>query len=814
MNNRRFFPYALLILILLSSFFWSSPAMSASARNSSDAQQPGPSQFSNRARPEPMVPSFNLHSDDSITSPVVNPAGISMPDQLSQPSGTDSGQTSSSDPNVAAYLDQVMQTSGGSSGTDAQTCYTYVQNGGFENNAYWYASPVSNVSYITQYYSQGARSMYMTTKNYQNPYLYQAVQYPSQGSSIFVRFKSVAFLDPGDNAYVSIWNTNWTQRLWYGAIPATQNGWTEFSWWLPQNVVNAVLGQTVNYTFEMYQDGDNYYSDLYLDEVDLGVCDTPAVIDPTAGTRTIDLNISLYRASVTAADLAAYQSIIQYASDAIYEMSNGKHFLGNVTFYLNGSNYSRAVTHVIWGQSGHPQSTINGYYASNKGGHLWMYDIFQNNYLDPAYQQMGGYTLAHELGHYFYGLYDEYKGSATGQPPVCQTYIGMPQCNDVPVQYSVMDSQYNALPNYLNDLRWLNFSIPEYNYASTNAQFRVYGASAWDTLVSSQDAPSSLAIPITPRRYYSELASVAPKTGYFPTIELSSAGAQTQARSRLVFSWIGPQSGLALSAALPYLAQVYQVSGSTVDYPQPAILVATITNGDLIARAGLQAQVTAPDNSTSALVLKDDGVAPDEFADDGLYSGIMPYNQDGDYLVSVTFNNDASQAVFTTIGMADSPWAVGSLVGENFSENATTTLTVQNFASDDHSDQIQGATPIVTDNLPHAARIDRAGDHDVFIGTLVGSGKFVLRLANFASGMQPHIRFLDADGVTLLGDFTFVPEPGYYYIFYVTGNAGASIYIDISQKDPLANTGSYQISFGRPLQGELYYYAFLPTLNR
>ena len=62
---------------------------------------------------------------------------------------------------------------------------------------------------------------------------------------------------------------------------------------------------------------------------------------------------------------------------------------------------------------------------------------------------------------------------------------------------------------------------------------------------------------------------------------------------------------------------------------------------DRIAGAGITAWVEGPDGTYSDLTLTDDGVAPDVLADDGQYTGLMPYDQPGDYAVTVLFDNIA-----------------------------------------------------------------------------------------------------------------------------------------------------------------------------
>lgn len=81
-----------------------------------------------------------------------------------------------------------------------------------------------------------------------------------------------------------------------------------------------------------------------------------------------------------------------------------------------------------------------------------------------------GHALAHELVHFAYALYDEYKKD--NQPP----RDGSPQKDDTP-RDTLMNQHWT----------WQNLSIPA-DYADATkratAQYRMYGESAWETLIS------------------------------------------------------------------------------------------------------------------------------------------------------------------------------------------------------------------------------------------------------------------------------------------------------------------------------------------
>lgn len=784
------------------------------------AAGPAPSAGASARVGRPPIQTIYVKRDSNATTPVpVMQSPVSLPQDTNK----------DDDPELQYFIPQeqpspgrsILQDTASPESPDApEACTNLIKNNSFEDNTNWLTTVASNVHFITQSAYHGAQSLYMTTQNSRSPDLWQTVTLPAQANSMFIRFQRAAYIDDGESAFVELRDPTTGNRLWWAQIPATQAVWTEIYWWLPQ----TLAGRTVNVFFQMYPDWDQTHSDMYLDFVELAWCTDPPPTS-TPQTRNFPLTISLYRPVPEGhPDREHYLQIIQYAADAIYEMSNGRHRLGPVTIYQTPKLPN---VHVWWEYRQHPQADLNGYwYANNPNFKLEMGDCFppagsasgcSENHMQQW--QRGGYTLAHEFGHFIYGMADEYQGKEWKSIP----YWPLP--GDTPVPYSVMTQQRNAIPGYDpsvkngDHLKWLNFSIPYFNNRATNGQFRHYGASAWDTLKRhfNQDPPDAIRTAQTQRQYFPELAAVAPPTGYFPKHDIVPGAAHNAYATQLVQSiqWIPPASQAAADA-VDYAAAVASMADGDVVYPQPAMVVASISDLGPIAKAGVQAQVTAPDGSHPALLLKDDGFPPDEIADDGQYSGIMPYHQNGNYQVSVAFNNASGQAAYTTIGQLDGPWSLGEPVGENFTAGATATITVQGFAADDHGDEFAGATEIDADNHPHPTRIDHSGDVDMFKIALRGDGLFILRMANFAEGIQPRVRFWASDQSTLLSEeLNFTPEIGYYYYLRVIGQVGAVFYAEVSHSNPQVDRGSFELSIGRPLSGEADGFAtFLPLAAR
>ncbi len=223
-----------------------------------------------------------------------------------------------------------------------------------------------------------------------------------------------------------------------------------------------------------------------------------------------------------------WERIIQHFADGVYESTNGGHTIRRVRIYRSGKNASNAD--IVWGEAGHPQVNTG---VGEVGGHICMYKTFTNGtknnlgiMVDKAMladEKGSGYTMAHEWGHYFYGLYDEYKRDSTPQGVVA-------------VAPAIMSSQWNALGG---DFRWLNFSIAKQSGAAAGGPFQnteatdqhdIHKASCWETLKRTvdKDVRTASELPLGRRIYYGEVASRGPTGSNTPMLDLPTASARAQ----------------------------------------------------------------------------------------------------------------------------------------------------------------------------------------------------------------------------------------------------------------------------------------------
>lgn len=226
-----------------------------------------------------------------------------------------------------------------------------------------------------------------------------------------------------------------------------------------------------------------------------------------------------------------WERIVQHFADAVWESTEGAHQIRRVYIFREGRNAKNAD--IVWTERGHPQVPVGGG-VGEPGGHIAMFKTFADGLgkgkgdKDMLADEIGsGYTMAHEWGHYFYGVYDEYRGENN--------------TTDIPVKLSIMNSQWMATAG---DYRWLNFSVahrgggrggtPFGDWEDTilNVQHRVHGASAWETIARSPSSDPRTGS-LGKRVFYPELAAVAPTGTNLPAVNLPSSAA----RAKLDIIW-------------------------------------------------------------------------------------------------------------------------------------------------------------------------------------------------------------------------------------------------------------------------------------
>ncbi|MGA1869934.1 MAG: vWA domain-containing protein [bacterium] len=175
----------------------------------------------------------------------------------------------------------------------------------------------------------------------------------------------------------------------------------------------------------------------------------------------------------------AYENIIRFFADAVYEQSNGVHRIRRVRIFRNGAMHN--IADILWNERQGPEAYPSGF--GYNGYPIFMGDIFPNGFIDRdgaahdldllADPESAGYCLGHEFGHYVYGLYDEYRGESTIGS------ITQPRSTDTPAVPAIMNNQWEAAGG---NFQWINHSTSN-NYQGNTAQGRVYEASCWEVMV-------------------------------------------------------------------------------------------------------------------------------------------------------------------------------------------------------------------------------------------------------------------------------------------------------------------------------------------
>jgi len=261
---------------------------------------------------------------------------------------------------------------------------------------------------------------------------------------------------------------------------------------------------------------------------------------------------------------------------------------------------------------------------------------------------------------------------------------------------------------------------------------------------------------------------------------------------------------------ITYSLSVTSFNGGVIHYPDPMVLSVKLEKELSIAGINLYADLEKPDGNIESFVLKDDGVAPDFIADDGDYTTIIDYDQNGTYNINIIANNDLGTARSTYNGISVSPDENGEQldpipdesITENFSRYASLQITIEDFEDDDHSNNPEEATNIKPDNSDNAGKIDFENDIDFFsVETPIDATNLTFRITESASGFDPILRVYDQDGTSILGEvFT---KNTLYPKLVISGNPGDIRYAGIQQKDSNAG-GLYKFSVGQELASDNY----------
>lgn len=275
----------------------------------------------------------------------------------------------------------------------------------------------------------------------------------------------------------------------------------------------------------------------------------------TLGRRVFDLRIVIDAAprgdnnTETADERTPYERVIQRFADAVYEQSNGTHFIKSVSIYTwepfttTGDIFWRTKTRgrpFVEGSLGEPHARIH------------MYNVFEKarRYSDGTAEDISliddpeaaAAVLANAWSQSAYGLLPEV--AEVDEPFTCT--FDRPCESDLPPQASILHAPLSAIGG---SFAALNLSMPaSYTRDSlgvaveSSAQYRRFRASAWETLarpVGKDPQPGRLGMFGKTRTEYPEMAAGAPAaTDTSPLVELPDPAA----RQYLDIRWRAPRT--------------------------------------------------------------------------------------------------------------------------------------------------------------------------------------------------------------------------------------------------------------------------------
>jgi hypothetical protein len=268
--------------------------------------------------------------------------------------------------------------------------------------------------------------------------------------------------------------------------------------------------------------------------------------------------------------------------------------------------------------------------------------------------------------------------------------------------------------------------------------------------------------------------------------------------------------GWAQTGVQTYGASVTNTAGDIVQYPRPIVLNARVYQALDITDATLVGEVNAPDGSYQVFSMSDDGVAPDTTARDGNYAGYVDYWSDGDYWITVQFDNDSGEAAYTNLGVTDQITVEITTIGENFHRYGQTWIRVVDWQADDHANELEdAATLLPPDNTYIPGRIDDAGDVDAFMVNPGEMGvtniqELFLRVDTLGLQMDPYVFIYDQD-LNILHEeyFEYNPDSNDYLFVPLTMVTPSEVfYVSVEHYFDEMDTGTYEISVGPRLLGD------------
>jgi calcium-activated chloride channel regulator 3/4 len=268
----------------------------------------------------------------------------------------------------------------------------------------------------------------------------------------------------------------------------------------------------------------------------------------TSSTAVFDITVSLdsnpqgdddwtVNDGANDADQRAYEERIEEFANAVFQSTNGAHKIGRVTIYREGK--LKDSTDILWTENcpadEGPRAHPSGF--GKAGRRIWQCTNWPGSVSLMSTPKGSGYTMAHEWGHYAYGLYDEYAQEQCSAADIaagtCHPTTPRGQGTDTEAIPAIMNNQWRAVNVNADYLEFSTENIEPYKTSGTNSQKRVFGESAWDTLTRNPKTDPKFAWLPSRTQYTTLTAPTAPNW--------LVSNDESTARSELDIRWVGDQ---------------------------------------------------------------------------------------------------------------------------------------------------------------------------------------------------------------------------------------------------------------------------------
>ncbi len=194
---------------------------------------------------------------------------------------------------------------------------------------------------------------------------------------------------------------------------------------------------------------------------------TLQTIDLTTNTDfDFDTSPPVTVAGGTAMDRAYVTAVFASMAQSLFTMTEGRHRVGSIFVYRNNRFGNNVDMKMIALTKGRSNAAPSGWTKRDGTSNNYIVDAQDNAETAKSL----GQTIAHENGHYIYGVYDEYREVGKALDP---NDVGAPSDVDTPLNTIMHNQQLYS---------WFSTPGDVADTSVNTAHKRAFGGSAWETL--------------------------------------------------------------------------------------------------------------------------------------------------------------------------------------------------------------------------------------------------------------------------------------------------------------------------------------------